>query len=223
MTVTELLSQLEALSDVKMHKRHVKHGADPDRLFGVRTGDIRKIAKKLKNNHQLGLELWKTRNYDARLLAILIMKPAELSREELNDMASDLGLDWVADWFNSYVLKESQYQEELRVRWLESDNPWQGRCGWNLTASKIVWGAEDLDLKKILDRIEKEMPTAAREVQWTMNIALAYTGINHPEFRKRALEIGEKLGIYRDYPVANGCTSPFAPIWINEMVSRQKA
>jgi hypothetical protein len=38
---------------------------------------------------------------------------------------------------------------------------------------------------------------------------------------KRAIAIGEKLGIYRDYPVSKGCTSPFAPIWINAIVSRQ--
>jgi hypothetical protein len=25
----------------------------------------------------------------------------------------------------------------------------------------------------------------------------------------------------REYPVSKGCTSPFAPIWIKEMVSRQ--
>jgi hypothetical protein len=37
--------------------------------------------------------------------------------------------------------------------------------------------------------------------------------------RKHA--IGKTLGIYRDYPVSKGCTSPFAPIWINAMVSRQ--
>ena len=46
-------------------------------------------------------------------------------------------------------------------------------------------------------------------------------GIHSPVHRKRALAIGEALGIYRDYPVSRGCTSPFAPIWINEMVSRQ--
>lgn len=42
-----------------------------------------------------------------------------------------------------------------------------------------------------------------------------------PKQRTRALAIGEKLGLYRDYPVSKGCTSPFAPIWINEMVRRQ--
>jgi 3-methyladenine DNA glycosylase AlkD len=65
------------------------------------------------------------------------------------------------------------------------------------------------------------MGNAAPEVQWTMNTALAEIGIHHPKHRKRTLAIGEALGVYRDYPVSKGCTSPFAPIWINEMVSRQ--
>jgi len=86
----------------------------------------------------------------------------------------------------------------------------------------VARNPEVLDLPALLDRIESEMPTAAPEVQWTMNTTLAQIGINHPKLRKRALAIGEKLGIYRDYPVSKGCTSPFAPIWINEMVSRQK-
>jgi len=59
------------------------------------------------------------------------------------------------------------------------------------------------------------------EQQWTMNNCLAGIGIHVPEHRERALAIGEKLGVYRDYPVSKGCTSPFAPIWINEMVRRQ--
>lgn len=54
-----------------------------------------------------------------------------------------------------------------------------------------------------------------------MNNTLANIGIHHVKHRKRALTIGEKLGIYRDYPCSKGCTSPFAPIWISEMVKRQ--
>lgn len=54
-----------------------------------------------------------------------------------------------------------------------------------------------------------------------MNVALAQIGIRHPKRRRRAVAIGEKLGVYRDYPVSKGCTSPFAPIWISEMVRRK--
>ena len=65
------------------------------------------------------------------------------------------------------------------------------------------------------------MATAHHAEQWTMNSTLAAIGIHHAEHRTRALAIGEKLGVYRDYPVSKGCTSPFAPIWIDEMVRRK--
>ena len=54
-----------------------------------------------------------------------------------------------------------------------------------------------------------------------MNNCLAGIGIHVDEHRERAVAIGEALGVYRDYPVSKGCTSPFAPIWIAEMVGRQ--
>lgn len=63
------------------------------------------------------------------------------------------------------------------------------------------------------------MASAVTEVQRTMNNTLATIGIHFPKDRKRAIDIGEKLGIYRDYPVSKGCTSPIAPIWINLTVS----
>ena len=129
---------------------------------------------------------------------------------------------WVADWLYSYVIKEHPDKEKLRIDWMKSKDVMAARAGWSLTTGCVARNPEVLDLPALLDRIESEMPTAAPEVQWTMNTTLAQIGINHPKLRKRALAIGEKLGIYRDYPVSKGCTSPFAPIWINEMVSRQK-
>ena len=86
---------------------------------------------------------------------------------------------------------------------------------------RIVRSPKGLDIPALLDRIESEMGDAAPVVQWTMNGALAEIGIHFPTHRKRALAIGGKLGVFRDYPTSKGCTSPFAPIWINEMVRRQ--
>jgi 3-methyladenine DNA glycosylase AlkD len=119
-------------------------------------------------------------------------------------------------------VKEHPEKESLREAWMKSKNIWAARSGWSLTAGRVVREPEGIDLDKLLDRIESEMPKVPREVQWTMNTTLAQIGINHPKLRKRALEMGEKIGAFRDYPVSKGCTSPFAPIWINEMVKRQK-
>ncbi|ELR71961.1 hypothetical protein C900_01956 [Fulvivirga imtechensis AK7] len=221
MTLQEILIRLKSLSHEKMYAHNVKNGAGENQ-FGVKLGDLRKMAKEVRTNHELALELWKTGNIDARLLSILIMKPKSLTADELNEMVKSIRFVQVADWFNAYIIKEHAERDFLREKWLNSDNIWAARAGWSLTAGRVARDAEGLDLNKILERLESEMAKVAPEVQWTMNSALAQIGIDHPKHRKRAIEIDEKLGIYRDYPVSKGCTSPFAPIWINEIVKRQK-
>jgi len=78
-----------------------------------------------------------------------------------------------------------------------------------------------LDLAGLLDLIEKEMRDAPDRLQWAMNHCLAQIGIEHAEHRTRAIDIGERLEVLKDYPTPPNCTSPFAPIWITEMVRRQ--
>lgn len=221
MNLKETLSTLESLTDEKVRKQHLKNGAR-ENLFGVRMGDIRTLAKKIKKNHALALELWKTENIDARMLAILILDPKELSAAEIETMVSSEQFTWAADWFYNYVIKEYVNKEQFREKWMNSKDVMLARAGWSLTSGRIARDAEGIDIPATLNRIESEMANAAPEVQWTMNSALVQVGIYHPSYREKALAIAEKLGIYRNYPVSKGCTSPFAPIWINTMLSKQK-
>ena len=220
MTLNETLKQLKALGNEATRKHNAKWGAG-DNQFGVKHGDLRALAKEIQANHELAMALWKTGNVDAQLLAILLIKPKDLSAKEVDRLVRSISFAHVADWLNSYVVKQHADKETLRQEWMADDDRWAARAGWSLTAERVVKSPEGLDLKALLDRIESEMGDADPVVQWTMNSALAEIGIHFPKLRKRAIAIGETLGIYRNYPVSKGCTSPFAPIWINAMVSRQ--
>ena len=222
MNTKQVMARLEELGDEKRRAFNAKRGAG-DNQFGVKTGDIRKLAKEIKVDHELGLSLWETGNADAQMLAILLVRPKGLDTKQLARMAKEGTCEWVADWLNSYVIKKHPDKESVRETWMQSKDAMTKRAGWSLTSERIAKDPDGLDLDALLDRIEKEMPKAAPQAQWTMNICLANIGIHHAAHRDRALAIGEALGIYRDLPVSKGCTSPFAPIWINEMVSRQKA
>ena len=224
-TLEEAMRQLKALGNAGVRAQNAKSGpmgsGAGDNQFGVSRGDVRKLANKIKTNHELALALWKTGNIDAQFLATLLIKVNLLSADEMERMVKSVTFAWVAEWLHSYVVKQHADKETLRKKWMTSDHPMLARAGWQLTAGRVAKSPEGLDLAALLDRIEKELATAAPEVQWTMNCCLAEIGIHFPKHRKRALAIGEKLGIFRDYPCSKGCTSPFAPIWINEMVSRQ--
>ena len=219
MTLKQTLAELEALGDAKVRAHNAKWGVG-DNQFGAKLGDIRKLAAKIKSDDKLAAALWETGNFDACMLAILLLSPKKLTREELDRLVREADAAQLADWLNAYVVKQHPDKEALRQVWMEDAHPWAARAGWALTSERIGKSADGLDLKALLDRIETEMGSAPAAVQWTMNFCLAGIGIHFPQHRKRAINIGEKLGIYRDYPVSKGCTSPFAPIWIDAMVKR---
>jgi hypothetical protein len=56
MTLKDALAQLKSLGNERMRAQNKKNGAD-DNQFGVRLGDIRKVAAKIKTDHDLGLAL----------------------------------------------------------------------------------------------------------------------------------------------------------------------
>jgi 3-methyladenine DNA glycosylase AlkD len=68
MNVKEILAQLKSLGDNARRKHNTKAGT-PDNQFGVKLGDIRAMAKKIKTDHELALNLWDTGNVEAQLLA----------------------------------------------------------------------------------------------------------------------------------------------------------
>lgn len=220
MTVDAVLKQLEGLANEATRKHNTKYGAG-DKQFGVKHGDIRAIAKTLASNTDLVKPLWKTGNADAQLLATLLVKPKALSAKEVDRLVRTVVFSHVADWLMSYVVKQHPDKESLREKWMTDDDRWAARAGWALTAERVVRSPDGIDPSALLDRLESEMATADPVVQWTMNSTLAEIGIHFPKLRKRAVAIGETLGIYRDYPVSKGCTSPFAPMWIDAMVKRK--
>ena len=219
-TLENTLRQLKALGVAGVRAQNAKNGAG-DNQFGVKRGDLRVLANTIKTDHELALALWDTGNIDAQFLATLLIDVNRLSAAELERLVTSVTFAWVADWLHSYVVKAHADKEALRQKWMASADRWAARAGWQLTAGRVAKSPAGLDLAALLDRIEAEMAAAAPEVQWTMNACLAEIGIHFPVHRKRAVAIGEALGVYRDYPCAKGCTSPFAPNWINEMVRRQ--
>ncbi|WP_280212423.1 DNA alkylation repair protein [Nocardia cyriacigeorgica] len=217
-TVSQVLAELAALDDPKMRAVNEKHGDD----HGVNLTKLRALAKRLKTQHDLARELWNTGDTAARLLSLLICRPKAFDRDELDAMMRQATAPKVQDWLINYVVKKNPHAEELRRTWFADPDPLVASAGWALTADRVVKNPEGLDLTELLDLIEAHMKAAPDRLQWSMNTCLAHIGITNPDHRPRALAIGERLAVLKDYPTSPGCTSPYAPIWINEMVRRQQ-
>jgi 3-methyladenine DNA glycosylase AlkD len=216
-TVAEVMAELAALEDPRAREANSRRGDD----HGVNLGALRAVAKRLRTQHELARQLWATGDTAARLLALLTCRPKAFERDELDVMLREARAPKVHDWLVSYVVKKSRHAEGLRLAWSADPDPVVASAGWALTTERVAKQAEGLDLAALLDVIEAEMRDAPDRLQWAMNHTLAQIGIDHPEHRARAIDIGERLRVLEDYPTSPGCTSPFAPVWIAEMVRRQ--
>lgn len=217
--VDQVMAELAALDDPKIRAVNERHGDD----HGVNLTKLRAVAKRLRTQPALARRLWDTGDSAARLLALLICRPKAYERDELDAMLRQARVPKVRDWLVNYVVRKSRHAEDLRRAWFDDPDPVVAAAGWALTSERVSTHPGELDLDGLLDIIEARMREAPDPLQWAMNHCLARIGIDVPERRDRALAIGERLEVLKDYPTPPGCTSPYAPIWITTVVGRQQS
>jgi len=196
---------------------------------GTKLGDLRKIAKEIKRDHELAMELWTTANLNARLLAILIMDKKLITQEFVDQIDMDIqGYDadernQVTDWFMANQLMKDKKTIALIESWENHPSRVLRRIFWYYQG-RLRWSTKTPpdNAPTLLSSLEKSMASAEPEVQWAMNFTVAQIGINEPEHRDRCISFAEKRGLYKDVPVPRGCTPAYAPAWIDQEVAKLK-
>ncbi|WP_374105570.1 DNA alkylation repair protein [Streptomyces sp. McG3] len=149
--------------------------------------------------------------------------PKAFEREALDALVREARAPKVHDWLVNHVVRKSPHAEELPLVWTADPDPVVESAGWALTTESVRKDPGVLDLPGLLDVVEARMKDAPDRLRWAMNRCLARIGIDRPGLRARAVGIGERLEVLKDHPTSPGCTSPFTPAWIAEMVRRQDA
>lgn len=193
----------------------------------TRLGDLRKIAKEIKKDHELAMELWETSQFMPRQLAILIMDKKQLSQGLIDKLDQDIRHHredeklQLIDWLMANQLSKDKKTISLMEAWENSQSSLQRRIFWYYQA-RLRWVGQTPPpnsgelLSKIEVSIEKEDP----EVQWAMNFTAAQIGIFEEKYRSRCVALGERTGLYKDEIVAKNCTPNYLPKFIAMQVDK---
>jgi 3-methyladenine DNA glycosylase AlkD len=187
----------------------------------TKLGDLRKIAKDIKKDHELAMELWSTERFLPRQLAILIMDNKFLSQDLINKLDKDMQThpfderNQLMDWLMANQLTKDKKSVALIESWENRSSSLQRRTYWYYQG-RLRWmgqtpptSNEEL-LSKIENQIEKEEP----EVQWAMNFTTGWIGVYDKKYRERCVALGEKTGLYKGKMVSKGCTPEYLPEFI---------
>ena len=195
----------------------------------TKLGDIRKIAKEIKRDHELAMELWSTEEYLPRLLAILILDKKLLTQDLLNELAEDMQIHTynernnLMDWLLANQLTKSRKTIAILESWENSPYALQRRAFWYYQA-RLRWTGQTPpdNTEELLTAIEANIANEEPEVQWAMNFTAGWIGVYEEKYRDRCIQLGEKTGLYKGQVVAKGCTPDYLPEFISIEVNKRK-
>ena len=187
----------------------------------TKLGDLRKMAKDIKKDHELAMELWSTGRFLPRQLAILVMDNKLLSQDLINKLDRDMQLhsfderNHLIDWLMANQLSKDKKTVSLMESWKNSPSSLQRRIFWYYQA-RLRWLGQTApaNTEELLTAIEKQIENEEPEVQWAMNFTTGWIGVYDKKYRTRCIEIGKKTSLYKDEMVSKGCTPNYLPEFI---------
>lgn len=195
----------------------------------TKMGDLRKIAKEIKKDHELAMELWSTGKFMPRQLAILIMDKKQLTQELIDELDQDIQQHefkertYLADWLMANQLSKDKKTIALMESWENSPSKIQRRLFWYYQA-RLRWTGKTPppNTEELLVAIEANMENEQPEVQWAMNFTAGQIGIHDPVNRAKCVAIGEQIGLYKEEVAPKGCTPNYLPKFISMEVAKLK-
>jgi 3-methyladenine DNA glycosylase AlkD len=187
----------------------------------TKLGDLRNIAKAIKKDHGLAIELWSTGKFLPRQLAILIMDNKLLSQEVINGLDKDMmehpfdERNQLMDWLMANQLAKDKKLITLMESWENSPSALQRRIFWYYQA-RLRWMGQTPppNTEELLSAIENRISREEPEVQWAMNFTAGWIGVFDKKYRDRCIEVGKKTGLYKGEMVSKGCTPDYLPEFI---------
>jgi 3-methyladenine DNA glycosylase AlkD len=199
-----------------------------ERLDSTRPNNtqIRAIAREQGKNPELAAHLWKSGGFSARMLSLLILDLKRVDVPHIERMIADLEAaegreqSQLLDWLIANVVMKKPALRNETAKWRDDRSTLKQRVFWSVQARSVRAENHALN-EQLLEHVERALAAAPEKVQWNMNWCAAQVGIADERLRGRCIALGERLGLYRDYPVPRGCTSPYLPFWIGAVVGKR--
>lgn len=216
MTVSEVLALLDAERDERGISNWAKQGAGTAgmRSFGIGLTRLRKLAKQIGRNRELAQALWRTDVHEARVLALLVDDPAQITREQAEKQVEELAGGMLAHVFASCdaTLAKTSFVVELADQWVRSDDPVRRECGYGLLyeASKFSGRRAPGDefFLAHVERIADTIGTEPEKVRLSMGAALMGIGKRSAPLNHAALKVARAVGPI-EFTSASGECEPF--------------
>ncbi|WP_139991768.1 DNA alkylation repair protein [Paenibacillus paridis] len=220
MNVDTVMQELEALGKERTKKIYGSNGAH-EPLFGVATGAMKPIAKKIKKDQQLAEQLYATGNYDAMYFAGVIADPDAMSEADFDRWIDAAYFFMLSDFVVAVTLSEAEIAQEVSDKWIASGDELKMSAGWScycwLLGNRPDSEFSQAKLSNMLDLVENTIHDSPERTKYAMNNFIYTVGVSYLPLHDKAVETAKAVG-----PVEVNKDKPKSK-WINASENIQTA
>jgi 3-methyladenine DNA glycosylase AlkD len=197
MDLFETMSEIESLGTERTKKYYKGQGAR-EPLFGVASGALKPIAKKIKNNQPLAEELYATGNYDAMYLAGMIADPKNMVPADFDRWIEKAYFHMISDFIVAVTLAETDFAQEVADKFIASGDELVMSAGWSCY-QWLIGSRKDIEfdrskLLSLLEAVEKNIHTQPNRTRYAMNGFVIAVGVSFIPLHEEALRTAERIG-----------------------------
>ena len=197
MDLFEIMSEIESLGNERMKKYYVCQGAS-EPLFGVASGALKPIAKKMKKNQPLAEELYATGNYDAMYLAGMIADPKKMTPADFDRWIEKAYFHMISGFIVAVTLAETDFAQEVADKFIASGNELVMSAGWSCY-KWLIGSRKDTEFSRnkilsMLEAVEKQIHTQPNRTRYAMNGFVIAVGVSFIPLHEEAMRTAERIG-----------------------------
>jgi hypothetical protein len=214
-TVQSVMSELKSRGSEKTQITYARHGMPKERTLGVSVADLKVVAKGIKGQQKLALELYATGMMEAMYLAGMVAKGDQMTRTELQSWAEGtFGMSMIAEHTVPWVAVESKDGPRLALGWMDSDDAGVATAGWSTWSGLMATrpdAALDLpEVERLLGCVVGGIGGAKNRVKYTMNGFVISVGTYVAPLHARAKAVAAELGAVAVDVGDTACEVPLA-------------
>ncbi|MFJ7939257.1 DNA alkylation repair protein [Peribacillus sp. NPDC096622] len=198
MNLEMVMQELEALGKERTKKMYISNGAH-EPLFGVATGAMKPIVRKIKINQSLAEELYATGNYDAMYFAGIIADPKAMTESDYDRWMDAAYFYMLSDYVVAVTLSESDIAQEVSDKWIASGEELRMSAGWSCYCW-LLGNRQDVEfseskISNMLDLVKNTIHDSPERTKSAMNNFLYTVGISYLPLHEKAVETAKAIGI----------------------------
>jgi 3-methyladenine DNA glycosylase AlkD len=190
-----ILAILRSMESPQNREGMGRFGINVDNALGIKVTDLRKLARKIRHDHDLAGELWETGIHEGRILASMIDIPEDVTESQMDRWANDLDSWDLVDQCCNNLFRKTSYAHGKAVEWSRREEEFIRRAGYTLMAVLAVHDKESPDIvfEGYLSLVEKGSDDDRNFVKKSVNWALRQIGKRNEVLRRKALESAERI------------------------------